>query len=895
MANRFRTLLLFLVVATIAMAGPTNVRAEEPEFPLVSKAAVLIKAGKTDEAIKLAKQAREDGKLTAEALVVLARCSVQQENVFKAVAYLEKAVDLSVWRASDAYAELSLQTCPRPLFEKTNDPKTLELQKQELEQFEALNRQIMAKSGNASLLHQRSAKLEMPYTHIKEEPYCLRQDFAICDSTMAIHVANSFEEERRSNHLRSFQWRFRAIMRDRLEGFQHQAEDLDRLIDLGGKPEKKLVLDRAIALGEAEKWQLIHEILPENLDGYDEWQKMMWRDLKARSLKGLKRYSEAIAAYEDAIESLKPSDKNLVHILLMDRAQCFMRLNKFPQAIADLERCAELIPEFDLARLWYQLWLRSGNEDKVQAVIDSETKPVAALEERACYYMEVGRWKEAEADLLALKEHWPDVWRIYENLAKVEEKLGKRDLAKDYIAKAQQVYETLPSSQKHSHPTFQLPFPLIIKAVALIQAGKSSEAIKLANQSGETGKLSAETLVVLAMGNYRKGRLLEAVPFLEKAVMIERDEAFRAYAEITMQLFPGPVFKSTEDPYGFHNDAAEIYAEANREIVSNPRDADLLFDRAEEVTGGGLSDYDDELTEEEGDELYYRRQAFGVLDASMAILATSDREPQLEALYFRAELYIDRSVFEIEDCYDQAVADLRRTIDLEKPEDRNYVELANALWYAEKFQEGLDLVPKSLEVIDESELLDWLSVKADCLTGLKHYPEALSVYNIMLEHEKLTSGAINPYTLHSRARCFIELGKYHQALVDLDHYLELKPSEEYMVDSYRYRVWGKLGRWDEIQAVINDESTSESSRLTALWKRSECYEEVGRWKDAEADYFAILKLRPDHWMAYEGLAKVSEKLGKPELAKQYIAKAKKYYEAQPPWERGGRPELFQPD
>ena len=139
-------------------------------------------------------------------------------------------------------------------------------------------------------------------------------------------------------------------------------------------------------------------------------------------------------------------------------------------------------------------------------------------------------------------------------------------------------------------------------------------------------------------------------------------------------------------------------------------------------------------------------------------------------------------------------------------------------------------------------------------------------------------------------------GKYYQALVDLDYYIELESEFPYSGQCLRYDVMLRMGRWEEIQAVIDSESSDNNHPWVAQELRGQYYLELGRLNEAEADFRALVDLAPEeYWEGYENLARVAEKRGKSGLAKEYIAKAKKIYDALPIEDRFSGPTLFKPD
>ena len=249
-------------------------RAEEPEFPLVSKAAALIKAGKTDEAIKLAKQTVEQEELSAEAMVVLARCSIQKNKILEAIPYLEKAVQTSREEAFRAYAQLSLQGFPGPVFKKIDpkDPRRegiLSYQEYVTEEYDKANRAIVADPQNVELLSWRADDMFDLYTNQEEEndPHYLLMDFAICDTTMAIWAAD-LKERTWCYRDRAQDWNLRAEDWDR-DIYQKAADDLRRAVELQDDPRYKPYLDLAEALLKAGKYQESLDLTIKQLEQYE--------------------------------------------------------------------------------------------------------------------------------------------------------------------------------------------------------------------------------------------------------------------------------------------------------------------------------------------------------------------------------------------------------------------------------------------------------------------------------------------------------------------------------------------------------------------------------------------------------------------------------------------------
>ncbi len=448
-----RSLFWFILMGVFLFSGATKMTAKEPDLQLIRPAVEFIRSGKLDQAEALANETLRQKQSSAEAFVILAKCSVWRDDPSQAIEYLTKAVKASKENAPHAYAHISSLLFPELYLQEDLDEESVNYAKFYLSQ---MYDKYKADPQDIDVLFWRGDMIEnMQIDRDRDrqtKPENLRYDFAICDATMAILLASKSDLAgmyRNRAHL----WEMRANNDPYdIACYQKSADDLRRVVEYSNDPEDdkpKL----AEALVKAGKIQEALDLVPKKMDGLSEFTVETWLRVESDCLIKLQKFKEAIDVLSRLIERLeRKTDSERLGFRLLDRAECYFELGEYEAAIADLDRSLESLANKERGGYrwtWkYRVMLRLGKWDEIQAAIDHEkglsNYPNNARFERAKYYVELERWEEAEKDLLIVAEEGYETnYEPHRNLATVYEKLGKPDLAKKHAARAQEIYDSL--------------------------------------------------------------------------------------------------------------------------------------------------------------------------------------------------------------------------------------------------------------------------------------------------------------------------------------------------------------------------------------------------------------------------------------------------------------------
>ncbi len=453
----------YFLLSVICLSGIGDTAAAELDQAFLDEAIQLIKSDKFDQAEALAKKTQQSKEASIEALTILAQCRIWQDDPIQAIAYLNQALKASRDDAFNAYYRVSTALLPKLYQQKDLDEVDQNYFKFYLGE---LNGKLEQNSQDVEILIYRSdmidnMELASGFDN-KIQPLSVRYDFAICDVTMALGAASE-KELWTCYHSRAHLWNMRADLGDQF-CFQQQVNDLRQMLLYSSDPEDEMP-KLGEALLNAGKYQEVMELIPEQMDHLTSSTVGQWLSIKADCLMARKQFQEAILAYSRLIiHRKKESKEEFLVSPLKQRADCYFELQQYERAIIDLDRSIELdqtatIPGFERlqhASQWsskYRVMLRQGRWDEIQAAIDGEESasnfPHSARYHRACYFMELKRWEEAERDFnVLIKSKKSDDYDTYRNLAIVCRHLGKKDLAEQYAARAQKIYDSFDPWEK---------------------------------------------------------------------------------------------------------------------------------------------------------------------------------------------------------------------------------------------------------------------------------------------------------------------------------------------------------------------------------------------------------------------------------------------------------------
>ncbi|MBA4055801.1 MAG: hypothetical protein C0490_13880 [Marivirga sp.] len=144
-----------------------------------------------------------------------------------------------------------------------------------------------------------------------------------------------------------------------------------------------------------------------------------------------------------------------------------------------------------------------------------------------------------------------------------------------------------------------------------------------------------------------------------------------------------------------------------------------------------------------------------------------------------------------------------------------------------------------------------LLVQADTLMNRQDYEGALSLYNKVLEKSKLVSDE-DYKILYKRAFCYYGLGKFDDALKDVNQYLQKLPDDQAKL--LRAYINQELGNFDAQLADLNEFIAGNPGNPDLLRWRASVLMEAERYSEAEKDIRSLLQVQPGPELkAYLGL------------------------------------------
>lgn len=439
-------------------------------------------------------------------------------------------------------------------------------------------------------------------------------------------------------------------------------------------------------------------------------------------------------------------------------------------------------------------------------------------------------------------------------------------------------------------------------AIGLLKGGDSNRAMAVAKEAFDLGQIHGDkqqvavALIVKAMGCVHAGDPFGAVSSLEAAHAADSEHMLGAYAQISRRLFPTRIFPPTEDLSELAIQQAEVdrLEELHRTILQEPTDYQGYVDRSLE-----LGQIDTEIygeAEEESLALVTEsgiRQDFILCDATAAILAADDPSAK-EGCYIqrstcwssRPQLWAGFEEFDLR-CYQHEVADVRQAIACDIPPGGAYdLDLARALLHTNQLDEVMHLVPTNPMELEPDDVEAWLAIQADALQRSGQYAEAVEARSLLVVMQEDAYSTARSLQLLDRAECYLELGKFQEALDDVERLLQVEPQQITSAVFLRYRIWLRMGRWDEVQATIEGDESEMASAWIARRVRAEYLMKLNRWEEAKADLLALIEAVPDvEWEAHRDLAEVYSQLGQADRAAEHSAQSKAIFDALEPWDR----------
>lgn len=151
--------------------------------------------------------------------------------------------------------------------------------------------------------------------------------------------------------------------------------------------------------------------------------------------------------------------------------------------------------------------------------------------------------------------------------------------------------------------------------------------------------------------------------------------------------------------------------------------------------------------------------------------------------------------------------------------------------------------------------------RGDALFNVRRYEESIKDLNLS------TKNFGNSITVQwSRALAYIQVGKYKEALPDLDSLLKITPNPKLI--AARAKCYEKLGRTKEQIADLTKQISLDPHTIKPLLERGRAYMGLGKYKEAITDLTKAAKLRPKFRETYRLRAECFMKLNNKTAAEQ---------------------------
>lgn len=459
--------------------------------------------------------------------------------------------------------------------------------------------------------------------------------------------------------------------------------------------------------------------------------------MRGRALYLLKRYEEALADYNQALE-IKPGDVGGLN----NRGITYKRLKHWQKATEDLEKAISIdpqdpIPYCNLGIVKYDLEQYQEGLTLLNRSIELDPKNSLSLYSRGALYEAMNKDKLALVDLheaIEIDHDWGEelgIWNAYHTRAVIYQKLGQHSEA------LKDVEQAIRLQPDHA-------YYLQLKGELLAELNDYNEALRAFEGSLSKIDASDSTAKTYVFYNRAKiylkaGEYSQAIKDINQALSLssDRQEGLNLRGQIYFQQakYPMAILDLTEainkginDPYAYYDRAMSYF------LTGKYAESVLDFDALEESIGGS------ELPSDMLESIYINRALAknNLKDPAGALIDFG------KAIEYKPDFslaYANRSVIHMDlQNYEAVIQDLDSAFAI----NRNW--------------DGMD----SLSMYQN---------RAFARLELKRYAEAVDDYNLAIKHEPE-----NLVLYYNRSLAFYYLSRYRQSKTDLEHVLKIDPN-----------------------------------------------------------------------------------------------------------------------
>jgi len=225
---------------------------------------------------------------------------------------------------------------------------------------------------------------------------------------------------------------------------------------------------------------------------------------------------------------------------------------------------------------------------------------------------------------------------------------------------------------------------------------------------------------------------------------------------------------------------------------------------------------------------------------------------------------------------DEALADLDRAVELDPDNLMAYAARGMAYQNMGRYEDALADLDRAVQ-LDPDNTLARLGVefrigREDADQQMGHREDvraglARAIGDSAIPAQMETMSRIQ------RARTYQDMGRYEEALADLDRAVELDP-DNFITRVFRGAAYQNMGRYEEALADLDraielgpDNLPARSIEAMAHVERGKAYQNMGRYEEARADFHYSITVDPSLASEVSGtVAEVYLMEGKPELA-----------------------------
>lgn len=220
---------------------------------------------------------------------------------------------------------------------------------------------------------------------------------------------------------------------------------------------------------------------------------------------------------------------------------------------------------------------------------------------------------------------------------------------------------------------------------------------------------------------------------------------------------------------------------------------------------------------------------------------------------------------------EKALPFITNAIDIDSTDSRAFFERAECYMAMERHASAFDDYAQASKLAPKNPA--YLYGMGQAQIALEHFDKAIDAFNKVVELQPNNRGA------HLRlGQCYSSLKKFQQAADEYTKHVAIQKTDDKTIYR-RADAYKKLGHWqnalDDYTLLAKKFPEDEDAHRYM----GDCYFQLHQYEKALEEYTNTIKMDPDNAASvYTARANAYLKLGKPDLAKQDMLKAKSYAE-----------------